>query len=90
MSPRTYPSFVAALCAASILSACAGVSSTSEAVIADTWPPFEAQAEAADAFDAAALGTLAQTMQGFVDDGHVIGMQTLLVKAMLSGCRRCW
>ena len=70
------------LAASALLGACAGVQAGSEeAGPAQSWPALEAQSgETAAAFDTAALETLSQTMQGFVDDGHVLGMQTLLVK----------
>jgi CubicO group peptidase (beta-lactamase class C family) len=69
-------------CAASLafsVAACAsGPSLAESAEASESWPPLATE-DAAD-FDAAGLAALASAMQGFVDAGQVIGMQTLLVK----------
>ena len=65
---------------AALVSACAtSVPAESVDVVAESWPPLGA-VEDASAFDPAGLEALAASMQKFVDDGHVVGMQTLLVK----------
>ncbi|WP_169711688.1 serine hydrolase domain-containing protein [Henriciella litoralis] len=69
-------------CAASLaifVAACAAApTATDSAGVSESWPPLATE-DAAD-FDAAGLEELASAMQGFVDAGQVIGMQTLLVK----------
>ncbi|MEM5517051.1 serine hydrolase domain-containing protein [Henriciella sp. AS95] len=63
-----------------LATACAAAPAGGEgAVQSAAWPPL-GQVEDASDFDPAGLDALAAAMQGFVDDGHVIGMQTLLVK----------
>ena len=76
---RTY--FLSCAAALAILvAACASAPATVEEEVASlAWPPLGAVEDASD-FDPAGLDALATAMQAYVDDGHVIGMQTLLVK----------
>jgi CubicO group peptidase (beta-lactamase class C family) len=76
---RTY--FLSCAAALAILvPACASAPATVEEEVASlAWPPLGAVEDASD-FDPSDLDALATAMQAYVDDGHVIGMQTLLVK----------
>jgi len=48
--------------------------------VPESWPTLAAAEGSVAAFDAAGLEALSSAMKGYVDDGHVLGMQWLLVK----------
>ncbi|MEQ8556894.1 MAG: serine hydrolase domain-containing protein [Henriciella sp.] len=67
------------IAAAVLLASCAA--NEAATALPETWPPLGGEQPASTgAFDPAGLEALSAAMQGYVDDGHVIGMQTLLVK----------
>ncbi|RIJ22520.1 class A beta-lactamase-related serine hydrolase [Henriciella mobilis] len=65
--------------AIAVLAACAGcVTGSGASAVSADWPVLEAGESAA--FSDEGLEALAEKMRAYVDEGHVIGMQTLLVK----------
>ena len=72
-------SLLACSAAIVLLGACTNAPANQETLLSESWPAL-APVQPTDDFDAAGLEALADQMQAFVDQGSVIGMQTLLVK----------
>ena len=69
------------LASAALAAACSNSTvAPTDAGLPEGWPALAAAEGSVAAFDAAGLETLSSTMKGYVDDGHVLGMQWLLVK----------